>query len=92
MTNYYNILQTTFALKDPKSAKRQGWLDCLFALLESELVKAACKHVGEIDPKWLIILKDYFSTLVLSYLGGSQHVKNNCNTIFPVFFCERVFP
>jgi len=26
------------------------WIDCLFALLGFAGVKAACKHVGEIDP------------------------------------------
>jgi len=39
----------TFAHADPKSTKRHWLLDCLFALLGSVHVKAACKHVGEID-------------------------------------------
>ncbi len=34
---------------DPKSAKIHCFLDCLFALLESLSLKAARKHVGEID-------------------------------------------
>ncbi len=47
--DFTNILQAAFMHGDPKSAKRHWWLDCLFALLGSECVKASCKHVGEID-------------------------------------------
>jgi len=46
--NFTNILSATFAGANPKSAKRHGWLDCLFALFGSSLVKGACKYVGEI--------------------------------------------
>ncbi len=34
---------------DPKSAKRNWQLDLIFTLLGSGCVKAARKHVGEID-------------------------------------------
>ncbi len=44
--NFTNILQAAFTYEDPKSAKKHRQLDCLFALLESALIKAARKHVG----------------------------------------------
>ncbi len=44
------ILQAAFMLADLKSTKRHWWLDCLFALYGSALVKAEGKHVGEINP------------------------------------------
>ena len=37
---------------DPKSAKKDSQVKQLFALLGSGGVKAACKHVDEIDPLW----------------------------------------
>jgi len=43
-----NILWTAFICADPKSSKRHWWLNCLFGLLGSAFVKAACKHVDEI--------------------------------------------
>ncbi len=49
----------TFTNTDSKSAKRHWWLDCLFALLGSGHVKAALKHVGEIDN-----YSDYFATII----------------------------
>jgi len=47
--NYTNIFRAAFACADPKRAKRHWWLDCHYALLGSAFVKAAHKHVGEID-------------------------------------------
>ncbi len=43
-------LWAAFLYKDPKRAKRHWWLDSLFTFLGFSLIKAACKHVGEIDP------------------------------------------
>ena len=45
----------TFMHTDPKSAKKDSQLKQLFALLGSGDVKAAHKHVDEIDP-WSVIL------------------------------------
>ncbi len=48
--NYINVLRAAFACTDPKRAKRHWWLDCHYAvILGSAFVKAAHKHVGEID-------------------------------------------
>ncbi len=49
--NFNIILPAAFTLVDPKSAKRDLWHDCLFALLGSAFVKAVHKNVGEIDPR-----------------------------------------
>ncbi len=49
-TSQPNVLQAAFMLKDPKSAKRHLWLDCLFPHLVSALIKAAHKHSSLIDP------------------------------------------
>jgi len=48
--DFTSVLWAPFTRADPKSAKRHWWLDCLFACLGSEHVKALRKHVGEIDP------------------------------------------
>ena len=47
--NFTNILPAAFTNADPKSAK-DSQLKQLFGLLGSVCVKAACKHVNEIDP------------------------------------------
>jgi len=49
--NFTNVLRAAFTLKDPKSAKKTVKLSSFFALLGSALVKAARKHVDEIDPR-----------------------------------------
>ena len=48
--NISNILQAAFTLKDPKSVIRHFWLECIFTLMGSASVKAACKHIGKISP------------------------------------------
>ncbi len=50
---FTNVLRVALMLEDPKYAKRH-WLtlDCLFALLGSLRIIAACKHDGEIDSRW----------------------------------------
>jgi len=42
--------RAAFMGADPKSVKIQSSLQYLFALLGYTCIKAACKHVGEIDP------------------------------------------
>ena len=49
--NFTNILCAAFTSADPKSAKKDSQLKQLFAFLESVDVKAAGKHVDEIDPR-----------------------------------------
>jgi len=49
--DFNNILWAALPHSDPKSTKRHWWLECLFALLGSVRVKAAPKHVGEINPR-----------------------------------------
>ena len=48
--NFTNILGAAFTCADPKSAKKLLNLTVFFALLGSAHVKAAHKHVDEIDP------------------------------------------
>jgi len=48
--NFIIILRTAFTREDPKRAKRSWQNNWIFTLLESVRIKAACKHVGEIDP------------------------------------------
>jgi len=45
------IVHAAFLPADPKSAKKTDSWTVFFALLGSAGVKAACKHVGEIDPR-----------------------------------------
>ena len=47
----FNILQAAFTHADPKSAKKTVNSSSFFALLGSAGVKAARKHVVEIDPR-----------------------------------------
>ncbi len=56
--DFTNILQVAFSRADTNSAKRQYWLDCLFALLRSAFLKAAHKHIGEIDTRSCFKLSD----------------------------------
>ena len=49
--NFTNILQAAFMRADPKSAKKCSKIKQHFALLGSAGVKAARKHVDEIDPR-----------------------------------------
>jgi len=51
--NFINSLREAFTYVDPKSAKRQCWLDCLFGHLESTRVRAACKRFMKLTPDWL---------------------------------------
>ena len=48
--NFTNILRAAFMRTDPKSATKGSQLKQLFALFGSVPVKAARKHVDEIDP------------------------------------------
>jgi len=48
--NFTNIIWAAFTPVDPKSTIRHWCLDWIFSLLGFARVKAACKHVGEIDP------------------------------------------
>ena len=55
--NFTNILRTAFLCEDPKSAKKDSQLRQLLAISGSARVKAAPKHVDEIDPGSSKILK-----------------------------------
>jgi len=48
--DFTNILHKTFTSVDPKSAKKDSQVISHFGLLESMRIKAAWKHVGEIEP------------------------------------------
>ena len=50
MEQFTNILRAAFTHADPKSAKKDSQLNQLFALFGSASIKAAHKHVDEIDP------------------------------------------
>jgi len=50
--DFINILRAALMHTDSKSTKRYWQLDWIFMLLGSACVKAAHKHVGEIDPSW----------------------------------------
>jgi len=54
--NFSNVLRAAFAPVDTEKAKRHCRLDCLFVLLGYAHVKAACKHVGEIDPRTHLLI------------------------------------
>jgi len=45
-----SVLCAAFTCADPKTAKETVKQSVFFALLISARIKAACKHVGEIDP------------------------------------------
>ena len=73
---------------EPKSAKKESQLRQLFALSGSVSVKAACKHVDEIDPcsllrekqnRFIVIFIFFFSRQNLSEWNLSrkkEEVKN----------------
>jgi len=48
--NFSNVLCAPFKCKDPKSTKIQSSHQCLFALLGSAGVKAACKMLVKLTP------------------------------------------
>ena len=48
--SFINILQAAFMSTDPKSGKKDHDVKQLFTLLGSAGIKAAHKHVYEIDP------------------------------------------
>jgi len=55
--------------KDPKSARRHWWLDCLFSYLGSERIEILRKHVGEIDPLvWLNAFQNIFASKELKWI------------------------
>ncbi len=49
--DFINILQAAIMSLDAKSANKDYQVISQFALLESTDVKAACKQVGEINPR-----------------------------------------
>jgi len=48
--NFINILHTAFMCADPQSVKIQSSCQYLFVILGTVHIKAARKHVGDIDP------------------------------------------
>ena len=48
--NFINLFTCSFYTPRPQKCKKLLELPVFFALLGSASVKAACKHVGEIDP------------------------------------------
>jgi len=48
--DFTNILQAAFVRADPISVKMTYDLTAFFAFLGSMPIKAACKHIEEIDP------------------------------------------
>ena len=48
--DFTNVLQAAFSRADPQKHQKASQVKKLFALSESACVKAACKHVDEIDP------------------------------------------
>ena len=51
MVNFINVFTSSFYACRPQKLKKDSQLMQLFALSGSALVKAACKHVDEIDPR-----------------------------------------
>ncbi len=61
--NFANILLAALT----QMRKRHWWLDCIFVLLGSALIKAVNKHVGEINPFCLFSLLPYLKSEMLSW-------------------------
>jgi hypothetical protein len=74
--HFINVLRAAFACTVPKSTKRHFRPDCLFALLGSACVKAACKHVGEIDP-WRQFHQHFRSSV---FANNHMHIKIQTQT------------
>ncbi len=58
-----NVLQIVFTSEDPKNEKRHWKLDCLFSLLESLQVKAACKTMVK-----LTLVVNFINILLMNFL------------------------
>jgi len=89
--DFINILHTAFTCADPKSAKRHWWLDCIFALLGSWQIKAARKHVGEINP-WAMNF-GYIPGLGISIfclLDLFKCFNKSLNGMIEILFCWQV--
>jgi len=56
--NFTNVLRAAFMITDPKSAKRQSSHKRLFALLDSAHVKAACKTLVKLTPRYVPLTSD----------------------------------
>jgi len=50
--DFINVLRAAFKLEDPKRAKNTDDLTVFLRFLGSLHIIAACKHDGEIDPRW----------------------------------------
>ena len=64
--NFTNILRAAFTCADPESTIKLLNLTVFFALLGSAQVKAACKHVDEIDPRFLPWIKSVINVSQVS--------------------------
>jgi len=53
--NFTNVLRAALKRADPKSIKRYYQLDLIFMLLGSTHVKTVQTHVGEMNPRWVIL-------------------------------------
>jgi len=54
---FHQHFPSSFYACRSQRCKKHWWLDCLFALLGSVGIKAAHKHVGEIDPWFTQLLE-----------------------------------
>jgi len=68
--DFTNILCTAFTCADPKSAKKDCQLDCLFALLGSGSIKAARKMLYKLTPGSVVFLKK--CNVKFEQRGGSK--------------------
>ncbi len=57
--DFINILHAAFTCADPKSTKRYWLLHWIFTLLGSACLKAAHRHVGEINPRPPLCLEHF---------------------------------
>jgi hypothetical protein len=78
--NFISFQQEAFTLKKPECVKKDWQLDCLFTLLESSLVKAACRNVDEIDPRLMVCIffiftamLEYGIVIMLNRMGPNLH-------------------
>jgi len=54
--NFINVLQAAFYTRRSQKCKKLLDLTVFFALLGSACIKAACKHIGEIDTSYKLLL------------------------------------
>ncbi len=78
--NFINVLRTAFALVDPESVKRHGWLNCIFYAFGIYKCKRTLMKLTPYDVQKRVLFK--FARWFSYVLKPSSAVKSNMQTDF----------